>query len=261
MSASSRDRRRANDLTCMTAMGDVMAVLERHRVDRESDEVAFDAVVATMRTLVATLVDVEPAMRAELTELVAALGRDASTVAAWTRFEDFVEHWFVLVRHVVFGMRADAIPVELARLRAELPLVVRASADGAPAPTAAPRATVLLIDDSSVIRAVVDEALTAAGYRVCTAASFADTEAVLGRASPDVVLTDVCLPDIEGDDLCARLKMRTGRLVPVVLMSNLPELELSHRAAAARADAFVSKRHGPTHIVDVVTALLDELVL
>jgi hypothetical protein len=55
--------------------------------------------------------------------------------------------------------------------------------------------------------------------------------------------------------------MRSGTLVPVILMSNLPEVELSRRAAAVRADAFVSKRHGAAHVVGVVDALLDELVL
>ena len=104
-------------------------------------------------------------------------------------------------------------------------------------------------------------AMAAAGYRVHSAVSFADTEAVFATASPDVVLADVQLPDVEGDDLCARLKMRSGTLVPVILMSNLPEVELSRRAAAVRADAFVSKRHGAAHVVGVVDALLDELVL
>lgn len=260
MTTTARDRRRANDLTCMTALGDVAAVLARHRADREADEVAFGAVVTTMRALLASLVELDPAVRAELAGLVAELGDDASAVAAWTRFEDFVEHWFVLVRHVVFGLRPDAVPGELDRLRVDLRRALRSGPADRPPPPAA-RATVLVIDDSSVVLAVVEDALTAAGYRVCTAASFADTAAVFATVSPDVVLADVQLPDVEGDDLCARLKMRSGRLVPVVLMSNLPEVELSRRAAAVRADAFVSKRHGPEHVVGVVDALLDELVL
>lgn len=260
MTAAVRDRRRANDLTCMTALGDVAAVLERHRVDREADEVAFAAVVTTMRTLITSLVDLDPVVRAELAALLGELGDDASAVAAWTRFEDFVEHWFVLVRHVVFGLRPDAIPGELDRLRVDLRRALRAPPGGR-SPTPPARATVLVIDDSSVVLAVVADALAGAGYQVRTAASFADTEAVFATASPDVVLADVQLPDVEGDDLCARLKMRSGRLVPVVLMSNLPEVELSRRAAAVRADAFVSKRHGPERVVGVVDALLDELVL
>ena len=120
MTTAHRDRRRANDLTCMTALGDVAAVLDRHRVDREADEIAFGAVVTTMRTLIASLVDLDPAVRAELAALVGELGDDASAVAAWTRFEDFVEHWFVLVRHVVFGLRPDAVPGELDRLRVDV---------------------------------------------------------------------------------------------------------------------------------------------
>lgn len=260
MTTAHRDRRRANDLTCMTALGDVAAVLDRHRVDREADEIAFGAVVTTMRTLIASLVDLDPAVRAELAALVGELGDDASAVAAWTRFEDFVEHWFVLVRHVVFGLRPDAVPGELDRLRVDLRRALRTPTPGPP-PAPPRRATVLVIDDSSVVLAVIADALAAAGYRVHSAVSFADTEAVFATASPDVVLADVQLPDVEGDDLCARLKMRSGTLVPVILMSNLPEVELSRRAAAVRADAFVSKRHGAAHVVGVVDALLDELVL
>ena len=262
MTAGARGRRRANDVTCMTAMSDAMAVLERHRVDRESDELAFAAVVATMRSLPPALVDVEPEVRAALAALVDGLGVDAGAVTAWSRFEDFVEHWFVLARHVVFGLRAEAIPGELERLREALGRTVHAPAVVLRRePTTAARATVLVIDDSTVVLAVLDEALRAAGYRVVTAGSFAATEAVLRHASPDVVLADVCLPDVEGDDLCARLKQRTGRLVPVILMSNLADVDLSRRATTARADAFASKRHGPDHVVSVVDALLDELVL
>lgn len=261
MTPTSRDRRRANDVTCMAALRDVLAVLDRHRLDREVDETAFAVVVGTMRTLLDALVEVEPRALGDLRRLLDDLGDDATEVVAWHRFEDFVEHWFVLVRHVVFGLRPEAVPDELTRLRAELARAIRPSPPPATAAAGDHRATILLIDDSTVVLAVVDEALAAAGYRVHAAASFAETEALLRKVKPDLVLTDVCLPDVEGDDLCARLKARTGRLVPVVLMSNLPELELGRRAAAARADAFLSKRHGPQHVVDVVNALLDELVL
>ena len=134
MTTAHRDRRRANDLTCMTALGDVAAVLDRHRVDREADEIAFGAVVTTMRTLIASLVDLDPAVRAELAALVGELGDDASAVAAWTRFEDFVEHWFVLVRHVVFGLRPDAVPGELDRLRVDLRRALRTPTPAPPPP-------------------------------------------------------------------------------------------------------------------------------
>ncbi|MEZ4402363.1 MAG: response regulator [Kofleriaceae bacterium] len=258
-----RDRRLANDHVCMAALRDVQAVLDRHRLDREVDETAFAVVIGSMRTLLDALVDVDATAAAGLAGLLDELGADPTRVVAWHRFEDLVEHWFVLVRHVVFGLRPEVVPGELVRLRDELDRVLRPAPASVPvlAVAAPARATVLLIDDSAVVLAVVEAALEAAGYRVATAASFSVAEQILRKLKPDLVLTDVCLPDVEGDDVCARLKQRAGHLVPVVLMSNLPEVELARRAAAAKADAFLSKRHGPQHVVDVVDALLDELIL
>lgn len=259
MTSPDRARRRANDVMCQAALRDVAAVLDRHRRDRESDEVAFAAITTTLATLCQRLDGLAPEVRAGLGAVVTGLGDDPARIVAWDLLEELVDHWFVLVRHIGFGLAASAIPGELAALTAE---VARACRPRAPVAPAAPaRANILVIDDSPVVLAVVEAALTEAGYRVQAVGAFAEAEVVLRTWRADVVLTDVCLPDVPGDDLCTRLKMRAGHLVPVVLMSNLPDDELARRAHAARADGHLSKRQGAAHIVAALDALLDELVL
>lgn len=267
MTSPDRARRRANDVMCQAALRDVAAVLDRHRRDRESDEVAFAAITATLTTLGQRLDGLAPEVRAGLGAVVAALGDDPARIAAWDLLEDLIDHWFVLVRHIGFGLAASAIPGELAALTAEVARACRPRGPVAPAgspvaPATSPgRANILVIDDSPVVLAVVEAALTEAGYRVQAVGAFAEAEVVLRTWRADVVLTDVCLPDVPGDDLCTRLKMRAGHLVPVVLMSNLPDDELARRAHAARADGHLSKRQGAALIVAALDALLDELVL
>lgn len=261
MNQADRARRRANEVMCQAALRDVAAVLDRHRLDRESDEVAFAAVTGSLASLIERLDGLDPSVRDGVRALVQQLGTDPARVDSWARLEEFVDHWFVLVRHAVYGLAPAAVPAELAALELELAAATRSLAMATPAPALTGRANVLVIDDSAVVLAVVESALAGAGYLVQTVGAFAEAEVVLRTWRPHVVLTDVCLPDVEGDDLCTRLKMRAGHLVPVVLMSNLPDDELARRAAAARADGFLSKRHGPDHIVAAVDALLDELVL
>lgn len=67
------------------------------------------------------------------------------------------------------------------------------------------KATVLVVDDERVFRVMSEEALTAKGFEVRTAATLARARAELDRATPDVLLLDRRLPDGDGIELLGSL--------------------------------------------------------
>ncbi len=67
-------------------------------------------------------------------------------------------------------------------------------------------ASVLIVDDDTLLRWSVGEKLTAAGCRVRSAGSAAEALEAAGREAPDVVLLDLKLPDADGWALLPRLR-------------------------------------------------------
>lgn len=102
---------------------------------------------------------------------------------------------------------------------------------------------VLLIDDSEITLKVVASTLVAAGYDVRTSTTVNNLANAFGAWSPEVILTEVNMPEISGVELCRRLKSSYETAhVPVILYSSLDEHELEMLARECEADAFLSKQ-------------------
>src|SRR5215472_5346677 len=102
---------------------------------------------------------------------------------------------------------------------------------------------VLLVDDSALTLSLATQVLTDAGFYVRTARSLSELEALLVEWTPEVVLTDIMMPDVTGTELCRWFKRRLDSVL-VVLMSNLPPETLAQMAQRYGADGFVSKDRG-----------------
>ena len=64
---------------------------------------------------------------------------------------------------------------------------------------------ILVVDDDAAIRTVVGQALKRDGHRVIVVATIAEAEMQLAATAPDVLVTDVVLPDGNGLDLVERV--------------------------------------------------------
>jgi CheY-like chemotaxis protein len=119
------------------------------------------------------------------------------------------------------------------------------------------RARILVIDDSTTLRKLVEIAFRGTTAEVDFASSGADGIARALAHPPDVVLLDFMLPDMRGVDVCARLaESRATAAVPVVVMSAKREgLKEAFRAYPAAVD-FLAKPFAMHEIRDRLAAAM-----
>jgi DNA-binding response OmpR family regulator len=120
---------------------------------------------------------------------------------------------------------------------------------------------ILVLDDHAGARNRLVLELRNQGYAVEGAEDLASFEKLYDSMSPDVILTDVVLAGVPGDQICKQLKLRlTDRKIPIVLVSGLPESELKVRAERAGADAYFRKQDGLPKLIQMLEGLLAEIV-
>ena len=72
----------------------------------------------------------------------------------------------------------------------------------------------------------------------------------------DLILMDVQMPELYGDDVANVLRNVRAVRTPIYLFSTLPDEELQERVADARVDGFISKGRGAEHLVAEVRKIL-----
>jgi two-component system, cell cycle response regulator DivK len=81
---------------------------------------------------------------------------------------------------------------------------------------------VLIVDDNERNRKLARDVLAAAGFRTQEAASAAEALALAGRHLPDVILMDLRLPDLDGDEAARKLAADTRTAsIPVVALTSV----------------------------------------
>ena len=99
---------------------------------------------------------------------------------------------------------------------------------------------ILVIDDDAAIRTVVGQALRRDGHRVTLVGTVAEAEQRLVAAAPDVVVTDVVLPDGNGLDLAERIAASNPAL-PVIVLSAQNTLTTAVRSTEVGAFDYLPK--------------------
>jgi len=113
---------------------------------------------------------------------------------------------------------------------------------------------VLIIDDEPQIRRLLRVTLEANGYRVFDAASGNEGIVQVAQRRPDVVLLDLGLPDLTGNEVLRRL--REWSRVPVIILSVRDREEDKIAALDAGADDYVTKPFGAGELLARVRAAL-----
>jgi two-component system KDP operon response regulator KdpE len=108
--------------------------------------------------------------------------------------------------------------------------------------TGTEQATVLVVDDEPQIVRALRINLTARGYRVITAHDGTAALRAVAETKPDVVVLDLGLPDMDGNEVIAGLRGWTS--VPIIVLSARGDSSDKVRALDAGADDYVTKPFG-----------------
>ena len=120
-------------------------------------------------------------------------------------------------------------------------------------------ATILVVDDSATMRALVRQALERDGHQVVEAPNGAAALAVLGHTAADLVITDVIMPEMDGLSLTGALRADARwRTLPVLVLSTESGAAMHERGRSAGATGWLVKPFHPDTLRDAVAQVLAE---
>ncbi len=123
-----------------------------------------------------------------------------------------------------------------------------------------PATRVLILDDSSVMRKIVERALRQAGLdlnRVLEAGCGRDALALLEGEQVDLIVSDINMPNMDGLEFLRQLQSRSlAPGVPVVMITTESGEEHVREALAAGAQGYIRKPFTPDQVRDRVLPLL-----
>jgi two-component system KDP operon response regulator KdpE len=102
--------------------------------------------------------------------------------------------------------------------------------------------TILVVDDEAAILATMAPLLRARGYDVLTSTSGRAALDAVSRQAPDLVVLDLGLPDLDGIDVCRRIRAETE--LPIIVLSARTAESDKVAALDAGADDYVTKPFG-----------------
>jgi two-component system KDP operon response regulator KdpE len=122
-------------------------------------------------------------------------------------------------------------------------------------PVLAPeRQRILVVDDEPQITRVLRTTLSSHGYTIRTAGDGDEALEIMREWAPDLVITDLAMPNMEGLELCRRVRAKS--VVPIIVLSVRGAEKTKIEALDAGADDYVTKPFGPKELLARVRALL-----
>ena len=116
---------------------------------------------------------------------------------------------------------------------------------------------VLIVDDDESVREYVRVNLEAEGYTVREAGNAEEGLQVLEESTPDLVLLDVMMPQVDGWEMLRRLHERHGvGAIPVVMFSGKVDERTVGEAASRGAQGFIGKPFEPKQLIEQTKQLL-----
>jgi signal transduction histidine kinase len=112
---------------------------------------------------------------------------------------------------------------------------------------------VLAVDDHADARELVRQVLEDCGARVTTAGSAAEALALAARERPDVLVSDIGMPDSGGYDLLSQLRALGGAEIPAIALTAFARSEDRSRVLDAGFRAHIAKPVEPAALIDTVT--------
>lgn len=120
---------------------------------------------------------------------------------------------------------------------------------------------ILLADDSVTIQKVVELTFSEGDFVVTSVSNGKAAIEQINISRPDIILCDVIMPEINGYDVCYRIKHDPAfSAIPVVLLTGTFEPFDEEKAKSSGADAFVTKPFDSQVLIDKVNELIDKKI-
>jgi CheY-like chemotaxis protein len=117
--------------------------------------------------------------------------------------------------------------------------------------------TVYFIDDSATMREVIKIAFRRENINVVAYNDAASALSQIESSKPDIVITDVIMPDKDGYEVCQFIKGNANLSeIPVILMSGVVNKQVAERAFSVKADELIRKPFQPQDLITRVRHLL-----
>ncbi len=111
----------------------------------------------------------------------------------------------------------------------------------------------LIVDDTPSSRILLGDLLELKGHIVLTAASGPEALKILETEEPDLILLDVLMPDMNGYQVCRKIRENPAmQTVPVIMMTGLDPSEEEAKGREAGATEIIVK---PIHLTDLLERL------
>jgi signal transduction histidine kinase len=118
--------------------------------------------------------------------------------------------------------------------------------------------TILLVDDEPGIRKVLDITLSHAGFTVCTARDGEEGWHLFKEKHPDIVITDIKMPGIDGIDLLKQIKKRRPD-TEVIMITGHGDMDLAVKSLQYEAADFITKPIDDAEIETAVKKAVDRI--
>lgn len=120
------------------------------------------------------------------------------------------------------------------------------------------RRTIMVVDDSPTVRKLVTIKLEKEGHRVVPAVDGKDALAKLNDEVPDLILTDITMPRMDGYQLCKLVRNdETTKHVPVIMLSGKDGFFDKVRGRMAGSTAYITKPFEPETLLKIVEEYCD----
>jgi response regulator RpfG family c-di-GMP phosphodiesterase len=118
---------------------------------------------------------------------------------------------------------------------------------------------VMVVDDSKVVLRIVEKGLAEAGFRVITAENGKKALNLLDTIQPDLILSDIEMPDINGFDFCGAVHTNPDlSSIPIIAMSSKTDRGYMKRMMQNGASAYLCKPFNIDELVILVEKMLSD---
>lgn len=121
---------------------------------------------------------------------------------------------------------------------------------------------ILIVEDSPTQAARLEHILKQAGYRVTAASNGKEAIACINRRKPTLVISDILMPEMDGYEMCKRLKSDAGlSAIPVILLTTLSDPKDVVKGLECGADHFITKPYDERMLISRVHGALSNMEL